>query len=214
MQSLHRLAPGSTDRLVALGLVTTTAATDKVSAVLTCGECSLPIASIRTTSKLAHEDSKNDRHTSVNDSEPTEGPVSETSEHMSDTPGQHAPENVAKPGDVFVGEPLDHTVGKKTEEPGVNYQRDVNQVPVESASDIDEEFQVLAKVVIDTEYEVITKEDNTGDVLQILFDSNSPQQPPNNQPDGPHCPDHFMIKQKKDPDIRDIFKYVEWQITS
>jgi hypothetical protein len=92
--------------------------------------------------------------------------------------------------------------------------RDVNQVPVESASDIDEEFQVLAKVVIDTEYEVITKEDDTGDVLQILFDSNSPQQPPNNQPDGPRCPDHFMIKQKKDPDIRDIFEYAEWQITS
>jgi hypothetical protein len=55
----------------------------------------------------------------------------------------------------------------------------------------------------------LSKEDDTGVVLQILFDSNTPQQPPNDQPDGPHCPDDFTIEQKKDPEIRDIFEYAE-----
>ena len=49
---------------------------------------------------------------------------------------------------------------------------------MESESGIDQEFQALAKVEI-AEYQAITKEDDTGDVLPILFGSNTPQQPPN-----------------------------------
>ena len=194
-QTGDHLAPGSTNRLVALGLGTTTPATD---AVPTREECSFPIA---TTSKLTHE-ANNDLTTSEHASDTFSGDT---------TPGQHAPENGAKPVDVFFGEPSDHPASRKTKEPEVNYNhsqsRDVNQVPVGSASDIDQEFQALAKVEIITEYQKTTKED---DVLQILFGSNTPQQPPNDQPDGPYyCPDDFTIEQKKDLEIRDIFDYAE-----